>query len=211
MGKRTYAGRGAGKGKGVGTTPKAVAKDATLHLDVLRAFPAEDGILIHHNGARSDSQLLDPTFLAQVMSCENQELLNRLGKGLPMLAGSMVHGAVAVERLDQEMVLADRTSFLQGLQELADVCEKIDSTRKKEASVEEVKAALQDLLTFLNGASTASVQRLAVLGGHLYVCAMQVLEAETSVITLNAFTHDINIHKPVWPWFARVLYVQFRM
>ena len=40
---RTYGGRGALKGKGVGTAGKAVAKDATLHVDLLRAFPAEDG------------------------------------------------------------------------------------------------------------------------------------------------------------------------
>lgn len=65
-GKRTYAGRGAQKGKGVGTATKAVAKDATLHLDLLRAYPAEDGsIFIHRNGARSDSQLLDPAFLTR--------------------------------------------------------------------------------------------------------------------------------------------------
>lgn len=37
-GKRTYAGRGGEKGKGVGTATKAVAKDATLHLDLLRAY-----------------------------------------------------------------------------------------------------------------------------------------------------------------------------
>ena len=194
-GTRTYAGRGAQKGKGVGTATKAVAKDATLHLDLLRAFPAEDGsIFIHRNGARSDSQLLEPSFLVQVMSCENQELLNRPGKGLSMLAGLIVHGALALQRLDQEMVLADRPSLLQRLQELEDACSKIDPTRKKQASVEEAKAALQELLTFLTGASTASVQRLAALGGHLYVCAMQVLEAETSVITLNVFPHDINTH-----------------
>lgn len=89
-GKRTYAGRGAQKWEG-GTATKAVAKDATLHLDLLRAYPAEDGsISIHRNGARSDSQLLDPAFLIQVMSCENQELLNRPGKGLSMLAGSII-------------------------------------------------------------------------------------------------------------------------
>lgn len=107
-----------------------------------------------------------------------------------MLAGSIVHGALALQRLDQEMVLADRTSLLQSLPELGDACDKIDSTRKKQATVEEVKAALY----FLSGASTASVQRLAVLGGHLYVCAMQVLEAETSVIPLNVFPHGMNTH-----------------
>ena len=75
---RTYSGRGALKGKGVGTASRAVAKDATLHVDLLRAFPAEDGsILLHRNGARSDAQLLEPAFLTQLLSSENQELLNR--------------------------------------------------------------------------------------------------------------------------------------
>ena len=61
---RTYGGRGALKGKGVGTAGKAVAKDATLHVDLLRAFPAEDGpILLHRNGA----QVLEPTFLTQLL------------------------------------------------------------------------------------------------------------------------------------------------
>lgn len=128
------------------------------------------------------------------MTYENQELLNRPAKGLSMLAGSIAHGALALQRLDQDMVLADRTSLLQSLQELGDACGKLDATRKKEASVEEVKAALQELLTFLNGASTASLQRLAVLGGHLYVCSMQVLKVQTSVKTLNVFPHGINTH-----------------
>ena len=178
---RTYGGRGSQKGKGVGAAARAVAKDATLHLDVLRAFPAEDGsIFIHRNGARSDSQLLEPGFLSQIMTCDNQELLNRPAKGLSMLAGSIIHGAVALERFDQSMVRADRTALLQQLQDLANVCGKLDSTRKKEASVEEVKGALQELLTFLTGASTSGLQRLAVVSGQAYVCAMQVLEAETA-------------------------------
>ena len=53
----------------------------------------EDGsILIHRNGARTDSQLLEPSFLAQLLSHENQELLNRPAKAVSMLAGSMVFG-----------------------------------------------------------------------------------------------------------------------
>lgn len=89
---RTYSGRGSQKGKGVGAAAKAVAKDATLHLDVLRAYPADDGsIFIHRNGARSDSQLLDPGFLSQIMFFDNEELLNRSAKGLSMLAGSSVY------------------------------------------------------------------------------------------------------------------------
>ena len=148
---RSYAGRGASKGKGVGAPAKAVSKDSTLHLDLLRAYPAEDGsILLHRQGARSDAQILEPSFLTQLMSSENQELLNRPGKGLSMLAGSIIHGAIALQRSDEAMVQADRTALLGQLQELADACEKLDSTRKKEASVEEVKGALQKVLTFLN-------------------------------------------------------------
>ena len=116
---RTYGGRGALKGKGVGTAGKAVAKDATLHVDLLRAFPAEDGpILLHRNGARSDAQVLEPTFLTQLLAAENQELLNRPAKGLSMLAGSIIHGTVALQRSDQAMVRADRTALLNQLQEL---------------------------------------------------------------------------------------------
>lgn len=137
---RSYAGRGASKGKGVGAPAKAVSKDSTLHLDLLRAYPAEDGsILLHRQGARSDAQILEPSFLTQLMSSENQELLNRPGKGLSMLAGSIIHGAIALQRSDEAMLQADRTALLGQLQELADACEKLDSTRKKEASVDEVK------------------------------------------------------------------------
>lgn len=95
--------------KGVGNATKAVAKDATLHLDLLRAY--QDGsIFIHRNGSRSDSQLLDPAFLSQTQS---DHVVRKPGaakqaclKGLSMLAGSSVHGALALQRLDQEMVLA---------------------------------------------------------------------------------------------------------
>ena len=72
---------------------KAVPKECAVHLDFLRAYPAEDdSILIHRNGARTDSQLLEPSFLAQLLSHENQELLNRPAKGVSMLVGSMVFG-----------------------------------------------------------------------------------------------------------------------
>jgi len=85
----------------------------------LRAFPAEDGsILLHRNGARSDAQVLEPTFLTQLLAAENQELLNRPAKGLSMLAGRIIHGTVALQRSDEAMVRADRTALLNQLQEL---------------------------------------------------------------------------------------------
>ena len=193
---RTYSGHGALKGKGVGTAGRAVPKDSTLHVDLLRAFPAEDGsVLLHRNGARSDAQLLEPTFLAQLMSSENQELLNRPAKGLSMLAGSIIHGIVALQRSGQSMVRADRTALLNQLQEVADACGKLDSTRKREASVDEVKEALQEVLTFLNGASTSGLQRLAVVSAQTYICAMQVLEAGTAVggRIMHHEHHNLNL------------------
>lgn len=45
------------------------------------------------------------------MSCENQELLNRPGKGLSMLAGSMIHGALALQRLDYYDLDEDATKI----------------------------------------------------------------------------------------------------
>ena len=45
------------------------------------------------------------------MSCENQELLNRPGKGLSMLAGSMIHGALALQRLDYYDLDGDATKI----------------------------------------------------------------------------------------------------
>lgn len=176
---RSYGGRGASKGKGVGAPVRAVSKDSTLHLDLLRAYPADDGsILLHRQGARSDAQILEPSFLTQLMSSDNQELLNRPGKGLSMLAGSLIHGAIALQRSDEPMVQGDRAALLGHLQELAEACEKLDSTRKKEPSVPEVKKALQEVLTFLNTVETSGLQRLAVVSAHCYICAMQVLEAE---------------------------------
>ena len=85
------------KGKGLGAAaPRAVPKEATVHLDVLQAFPGEDGsILIHRHGARSDSQLLEKNFLLQLLTKDSHELLNRPSKGLSMLCGAMTHGAVA--------------------------------------------------------------------------------------------------------------------
>ena len=77
-------------------------------------FPAEDGsILLHRNGARSDAQLLEPAFLTQLLSFENQKLLNRPAKGLSMLAGSIIHGAVTLQRSVQSMVRADRAALLK--------------------------------------------------------------------------------------------------
>lgn len=94
--------------------------------------------------------------------------------------------------------------LLQQLQDLADACGKIDPTRKKEASVEEVKGALKELLTFLTGASTASLQRLAVVSGQAYVCATQVLEAETAVkkcmyLVMHNYSPYLEFSVCAWP------------
>ena len=41
---RTYSGRGALKGKGADTAGRAVAKDATLNVDLLKHFPPKTGL-----------------------------------------------------------------------------------------------------------------------------------------------------------------------
>ena len=79
-----------GKGLGASPTPRAVAKDSTVHLDILRAFPGEDGsILLHRQGTRSDGQVLEKQCLVQLLTKDTHELLNRPSKGLSMLCGSM--------------------------------------------------------------------------------------------------------------------------
>ena len=87
------------------------ARGSEAHIDLLRAFRGEDGsVLIHRNGARSDAQLLEKAFLLQVLTKDSHELLNRPSKGLSMLAVAMVHGAVALERLEVNLVQKDRTA-----------------------------------------------------------------------------------------------------
>ena len=90
-----------------GTATKAVAKDATLHLDLLRV-PCGGRLHLH-------SPQWGQVGLAASWSClsHSGDVLWKPGAG--MLAGSIIHGALALQRLDQEMVLADRTSLLQSL------------------------------------------------------------------------------------------------
>ena len=121
------------KGKGLGAgTARAVPKDSVVHVDILRAYPSEDGaILLHRQGARSDSQLLDKQFLLQLLTRESHELLNRPEKGLSMLCGSMAHGLVALQRVDTTLCQNDRRTLVTALESLSSACGALDTTKKR--------------------------------------------------------------------------------
>ena len=181
-----------GKGLGASPTPRAVAKDSTVHLDILRAFPGEDvSILLHRQGTRSDGQVLEKQCLVQLLTKDTHELLNRPSKGLSMLCGSMTHGLVALQRLDTTLRQNDREALQSALDSLGSACAALDSTKKKEPTPEEISTAIQQAFSFLTHAESASFQRLAVLAAQLYVTAMQLLEArkQQTVATENKETY----------------------
>ena len=130
-----YAATAHPKGKGVGTgASRAVPKDSVVHVDLLRAYPSEDGaILLHRQGARSESQVLDKQFLLQLLTRESHELPNRPEKGLSMLGGSLAHGLVALQRVDSTMCQSDRRTLVTALENLSSACGALDTTKKKGA------------------------------------------------------------------------------
>ncbi len=169
------------KGKGVsGGAPRAVAKEATVHVDLLRAFPGEDGsILLHRQGTRNDGQVLEKQSLIHLLTKDSHELLNRPAKGLSMLSGSMTHWLLALERLDTSLCQGDRRALVSALQSLGTACTALDATKKGGETTEELSAAIQQIFSYVTHADPAAYQRLAVLGAQIYVTAMQLLEAGT--------------------------------
>ena len=169
------------KGKGAGGgTPRAVAKEATVHVGLLLAFPGEDGsILLHRQGTRNDGQVLEKQSLIHLLTKDSHELLNRPAKGLSMLCGSMTHGLLALERLDTSLCQRDRRALVPALQSLGTACTALDATKKGGETTEGLSAAIQQIFSYVTHAEPAVFQRLAVLGAQIYVTAMQLLEAGT--------------------------------
>lgn len=157
------------KGKGVsGGAPRAVAKESTVHVDLLRAFPGEDGsILLHRQGTRNDGQVLEKECLIHLLTKDSHELCNRPAKGLSMLSGSMSHGLLALERFDATLCQGDRQSLISALQNLTKACAALDATKKGGDSSDDVKTAIQQIFSYLTNADAAGFQRLAVWGPAL--------------------------------------------
>ena len=103
--------------------------------------------------------------------------VNRPGKGLSMLSGSMTHGLLALQRLDGSLCQADRRALVAALEGLSAASEALDSTKKTSGSTEELTNSIQKIFTYLTQAESPAFQRLAVLGAQVYVTSMQLLEA----------------------------------
>ena len=98
-GKGRYGGKGS-KGKQVNTSTKGAALALPNHytVDILRPYHSEDGsVFVKRAGASRDGDLLSPEGLAQRVNATNCELLNRPGKGVTMLAGTLFHGLSAIQ------------------------------------------------------------------------------------------------------------------
>ena len=79
--------------KGARITGTALGLPSHYALHVLRPYHGEDGsIFVKRSGATRDADLLSP----QRLNAGNSELLNRPGKGITMLAGTIFHGLSAI-------------------------------------------------------------------------------------------------------------------
>ena len=96
------------KGKGVGGARRGAALSLPAHygLDVLRPYHGEDGsIFVKRPGATRDADLLSADGLSQRLNAGNSELLNRPGKGITMLGGTIFHGLSAVRFAEDRLPL----------------------------------------------------------------------------------------------------------
>ena len=122
-GKRRYGGKGS-KGKQVNTSTKGgVRPGAALALTQLTFFAAS-----------RDGDLLSPEGLAQGVNATNSELLNRPGKGVTMLAGTLFHGLSAIQ-------FAAHHPEKNGLNQV-EVPEEVLLAAKRLTSAEQIRAAV---------------------------------------------------------------------
>ena len=166
-----------GKAKGTTRPGTAIGLPSHYGLDVLRPYHGEDGsIFVKRSGATRDADLLSPDGLAQRLNAGNSELLNRPGKGITMLAGTIFHGLSAV-RFSEEHPDRNGLGQLEVSDEVVAAAKRLQEAQHTVTSPEEIRAAVLTVLQYIaDPDSVESWRRATILGAHLYATGQQVLQ-----------------------------------
>ena len=165
-------------GKGKNARPGAAIPLGTHYtVDILRPYHSEDGsILVKRAGASRDADLVSPEGLAGRLTAANSELLNRPGKGVTMLAGTMYHGLAAI-RYAEEHPERNGISQLQISEEVLSAGKLLQEAQHSVTAAEDIKGAVLSLLQYVaNPESLENWRRTTILGAHLYSTGQQVLQ-----------------------------------
>jgi len=158
-------------GKGTGNARPGTALGLPSHyaLDVLRPYHGEDGsIFVKRSGATRDADLLSADGLSQ--------LLNRPGKGVTMLAGTIFHGLSAIRYAEDH---PDRNGLgqLEVTDEVVAAAKCLQEAQHTVTSPEEIRAAVLTVLQYIS--SVESWRGTTILGAHLYATGQQVVPEQT--------------------------------
>ena len=182
MGRAQRKGSSWTKGKGLSNEPHgAVAKNDTYLLDVLRAYPADDGaIFVKRLNAARDADLVSMEGMAARLTATNAESHRRPGKWLSMLAASVAEAGRTAQYVVEHPENSGLRAFADKItQEVLDACAVLDSTKRLESTPSQREAAILTLLDFAaDEEAEASLTRVALMAAKLYVGVMQTLQAD---------------------------------
>ena len=187
-----YGGKGS-KGKQVNTSTKGgVRPGAALALpnhytvDILRPYHSEDGsVFVKRAGASRDGDLLSPEGLAQRVNATNSELLNRPGKGVTMLAGTLFHGLSAIQ-FAADHPGKNGLNQVEVPEEVLLAAKRLQEAQHTVTSAEQIQAAVLSVLEYLSDPDSVDTwRRTTILGAHLYVTGQQVLQVPGTRLFLS--------------------------
>ena len=137
-------------GKSKGSRPgAAIALPAHYGLDVLRPYHAEDGsILVKRGGATRDADLVSPEGLANRLTTSNTELLNRPGKGVTMLSGTIYHGLTAIQYAEGHPE-RNGLSQLHMSEDVVNAAKLLQEAQHSVTTPEDIKASVLTLLQYV--------------------------------------------------------------
>ena len=169
------------KGKGMSAEGHHAINKSDLYLvDVLRAYPAEDGsIFVKRSGAARDLDIVSAEGMSARLSHGNAESHRRPGKWLSMLAASVAEAGRTARYAADHIDLTGLPAFAESAtEEVLEACALLDTTKKLESSAEQRAAAVRTLLTFAaDEEAEVGLTRLALMSAKLYVGATQTLQA----------------------------------
>ena len=146
--------------------------------DILRPYHSDDGsVLVKRGSATRGADLVSPEGLAmRLITAANSELLNRPGKGMTMLAGSLFHGLTAAQWA-LEHPERNGLGQLHIVEQLGEGAKLHQEAQHTVTAAEDVKHSVLTLLQYVAEPGNLDCWRRAtMLGAHLYVTGQQVLQ-----------------------------------
>lgn len=123
---------------------------------------------------QSDGDLLSPKGLANGLNASNTELLNRPGKGVTMLSGSVFNGLTAIQYAEANPE-RNGLSQIHFVEEVVQAAKLLQEAQHSVSAPEDIKASVLTLLQYVAEPSTLEAWR-TILGAHLYITGQQVLQ-----------------------------------